>query len=245
MVRSQRFERLELKYHLTERQAEVIRRAIEPWCVPDAYNGPRGYMISSLYLDSPTLEFHRARLRNDRDRLKLRIRTYESTGPAQLEIKRKVGKIIAKERTAVARDALLVENGDDEIADLFHTLRHRTGAEPRLTVRYLREAWTSRVDSYARVTFDRNILAAAARPTDWTLHPTPDGSWSRLDRGGHLHDGVTSSVLLELKCEAFVPRWMSDLITRFELRSTGFSKYSTGVQRVGLGASQALPVWRS
>ena len=247
-------ERLELKYHVTAAKAEALRRAITPWCTPDSHTtGPLGYPIFSLYLDSPLLEFHKARARGDADRVKLRIRTYGPGTDAWLEVKRKVRKVVHKLRApvprgravAVAQGLEAFESGRAESIPTFQSLVARCGAEPKLTVAYMREAFASTVDSYARVTFDRNIRARRSLPSDWTLHHESTGpDWCALDGFGHLDDGVSSSVLLELKCETFMPRWMNDLITRFELVSTGFSKYSKGIESCGLGGSPLPPGWR-
>jgi hypothetical protein len=257
MGATQRFQRLELKYHLTEPTAERLRRAAMPWCVPDVHNqGAAGYPIASLYLDSPGLEFHHARARKDQDRFKLRIRTYGAAPLAHLEIKRKVGKVVHKKRVAVPRhqaaaiakgadsgDSIGRESGDDAIGH-FQALRARCGAEPKVGIFYTREAYVSTVDDYARITFDRGICAAAMEPNDWTLHDSPPPRAMSLDRAGKLPDGVSSSVLLELKCVTLVPTWMRQLIHDFELTSTGFSKYSHGVERAGLAGPTGRPLWR-
>ncbi len=249
MATTERFERLELKFHVSNVLAGQIRRAIAPWCQPDAFNGTNGYPISSLYLDTPGLLCHHARMRGDADRFKLRVRTYGPHGPAHLEIKRKTGKIIHKVRTSIPRQAVpnVMRRGQpgNHVADRFVALAQQCGAAPRLTVFYQREAYTSVVDHYARVTFDRHIKASAAAPEDWTLRSLPEGDgWTCIDGAGHLPDGVSSTIVLELKCETFVPRWMESLIRHFNLRSTGFSKYSEGVEACGLGASQRLTSWR-
>jgi hypothetical protein len=51
-------------------------------------------------------------------------------------------------------------------------------------------------------------------------------------------------VVLELKCETRVPPWMDLIIHNFELQRTGFSKYSWGVEVLGLaerGLSGRMP----
>lgn len=249
MAIAERFDRLELKYHVSSALAAQIRRAIAPWCRPDPFNGTCGYPISSLYLDTPGLLCHHARMRGDADRFKLRVRTYSTDDPAHLEIKRKTGKIIHKVRTSIAREQLpeVMRRGlpGNAVADRFVALAQQCGAGPRLTVCYHREAYTSVVDDYARVTFDRQIKAAAAAPGDWALRCVDEGDgWVSLDGAGHLADGVSSTIVLELKCKTFVPRWMESLLRHFNLRSTGFSKYSQGVAACGLGASQRLTTWR-
>ena len=100
------FERLQRKYAIEEHRASAIREAIAPWVTPDVYNGRAGmagYPICSLYLDTPALPFHRAKLRGASERFKLRIRTYGPHGPAHFEIKQKVNRVVRKLRTTVPR----------------------------------------------------------------------------------------------------------------------------------------------
>jgi hypothetical protein len=255
------FERLELKYAMTEYRAKRVRDAIAPWVRPDRYNGTDGrpgYPIASLYLDSPNLAFHRAKQDGATDRFKLRIRTYGPTGPAHMEIKRKVNQVVHKLRVTVPRESagMAARGGYPagfespsparDVLDRFQFLALRSRAEPKLTVCYDREAYQSTVDSYARVTFDRHITAAAAGDLDWSLRGASEPlEWQFLDRGEKLRDGVTSLVMLELKCEPQVPLWMSSIIREHDLKKVGFSKYSIGIARCGLGVSQSHVVWRS
>ncbi|MBZ0120696.1 MAG: VTC domain-containing protein, partial [Sandaracinaceae bacterium] len=122
--------------------------------------------------------------------------------------------------------------------DSFAHLLAQSGAEPKVLVRYDREAYVSEVDEYARVTFDRRICAAPA--TDWEL------SW---DRGGwHYVDGARrnlplSITILELKCETRMPVWMMELVRDFDLRRRGFSKYSSGVDVVSAFEAADPSVW--
>jgi hypothetical protein len=113
--------------------------------------------------------------------------------------------------------------------DDFAALRARTYAEPRLLVHYVREAYASVVDGYARVTFDRDLRAQDQRL--WSFQADED-RWTRL------HDaavgmGAHAPVVLELKCETRIPRWMVRLIQSRQLRHRGYSKYSTGVLLTG------------
>jgi hypothetical protein len=243
-----RLERLELKYLIDERTAERIRREIEPYCRPDRHSiatssieAERGYGISSLYLDSPGLAFHRAKERGDPERLKLRVRTYDAGGPAVLEIKRRSADMIHKQRARVARgeveravQGFPLEGTTDpdasRCAECFARLCAEHGADPSLHVRYRREAWVSDVDDYARVTFDRHIQAK--RAVDWSLVGGPDG-WSAFDHHW-LPEQRISNVVLELKCHSAVPFWITDLVRRHMLKRRSFSKYSIGIQVTGL-----------
>ena len=238
-----RFERLECKYLIDERQAEQVRREIEPYCEPDRYNshgaesgGVPGYPVWSLYLDSPDLAFHEAKQRGDAERLKLRVRTYENSDFAVLELKKRVSDVVEKERTRIdrgqVRDMALGRviplEADPEthrFLSRYARIANRYCVGPSLQLYYQREAYLSNVDQYARVTFDRRILAH--RTEDWSLTPDADrwcpfDDWWRPDFSGR-------PVLLELKCQARMPGWMVELTKRNGLERVSFSKYSVGI----------------
>lgn len=235
-----RFERLELKYVIDELRARTILSDILPYCRPDLHNPQEpgvGYEIFSLYLETSSHTFYHAKMRNEPDRIKLRARTYSSTSPVHLEVKRKCGEVIEKTRAAVVRrtshEAVrgLATPIDDtptqrEYAERFAFFSTLTGAQPMLLVRYDREAYVSSVDRYARVTFDRHVVAQ--RVHGWDLVGL-ESAWTSV-AGRWFWAGMYSPVLLELKCETVMPHWMSKLIQRHQLRAVGFSKYSRGLE---------------
>ncbi len=243
-----RFERLELKFLIDELKAEALRSQIEPYCEADAHSLPRpesgantrGYKISSLYLDTPGLAFHRAKERGDARRIKLRARTYSATSAVTLEIKRRVSDVISKTRAVIDRNhveatchGLHEQHAADPQAraflDEFARIVATSGASPTLTVRYLREAYSSCVDQYARITMDRNI--EVRRTSEWNLIPD-ELDWCRFDHYWKTHH-VTTPVVLEIKCQSIVPFWVMDLIRRNDLSRTAFSKYSIGINLTG------------
>jgi VTC domain len=228
------FERLELKYLIDEPTAEAVRRAILPYCDRDAYNGTcgRGYKIRSLYFDSPSLACFRAKERGDGDRFKLRARVYDARGAVSLEVKRKRGDVVWKARSAVPRDIwaeaaqgwVVPKVKNPRALERFARLFAEIGAEPKIMVDYEREAFASRVDGYARVTFDRNVRYCATLDydldmPDQTLLPVPTG----------VTGDFAAACVLELKCEQFMPGWMAALIHEHQLLRTGFSKYNTAM----------------
>ena len=238
-------ERLELKYLIDSRAAARIRRAVEPYCRADAHQpgsdepdppGSPGYRVESLYLDTPSLAFHRAKERGDPERLKVRIRRYGSRGRPFLEIKRRSADVIEKTRLAVEHGELrdcahgcakLQEETPEarRFLDRYARLVLSSGAGPTLLVRYDREAYTSEVDGYGRVTLDRNV--AFQRTDTWTLEGEPD-AWLQLESS--LAPGVPRPlVVLEIKCQVAVPAWVVDVIRRHELKRDSVSKYSLGI----------------
>lgn len=236
------FERLELKFLIDEIVADRIRDEIGAVCAPDRHSsagrraGSNGYTINSLYLDTPGLAFHNAKERGDPDRVKLRVRTYSAESLATLEVKRRRSNVIEKRRAVVEREDVpdavsgrmqsdaMGGKGDQALRE-FSYIAATSGALPKLSVRYVREAYESLVDPYARVTFDRNIRVHPA--STWDLFPD-DRGWYRFDDYWRLNL-PTHPIVLELKCEtAKVPCWMTDVIRRNQLEQTSFSKYSIG-----------------
>ncbi len=107
----------------------------------------------------------------------------------------------------------------------FAHLYAQFGCEPKLTVNYEREAYASPHDHYARVTFDRQVTCF---PTDRMVLGQASGPSFPLYTG--ITETYASPVLLELKCEQFMPSWMWDLIHDFQLNRVGYSKYNTGMR---------------
>ena len=236
-----RFERLEFKYLIDEFTARDIRAQIAPFCRPDVHSlggapdrpGGAGYTINSLYLDTPALAFHQAKERGDPNRIKLRVRTYSSTSPATLEIKRRRSEVIDKTRAVIDRSRVadaasgaLLEPESAYFFTDFASIVAKAGASPKLTVRYEREAYESFVDDYARITFDRRIEVRTT--PEWDLTPSDQG-WCSFDEHWKT-EHLTTPVVLEVKCQAAcVPRWAIELVHGNALLQTGFSKYSIGI----------------
>jgi len=244
------FERLELKYLVDEGTAEGIRRAVGPYCVPDAHNGRQGhgYWISSLYFDSPRLAFFHAKERSDHDRVKLRARIYDPAGDVHLEIKRKKGDVVTKKRVIVAKDAwvdavrgfgepLVQQPSQERILSSFCQIAAQYGVEPRVVVEYEREAYISCTGEYARVSFDRRVAAFATRD-----HSFDGDRWAL--RAVPMTDDPASSagVLVELKCETLMPPWILDIVRSFQLRRVGHSKYNRAI-RLELARERASDPW--
>lgn len=244
------FERLELKYWVDERTADAIRRQVEVYCLPDNHSpgSGKGYPLLSLYFDTATMLFHRAKARKDADRFKLRARVYGEDDPVHLEVKRKTNDIIRKTRVTVARDTwadaargfgvpLKNTEKNRRNLDAFAHLVAQSGAEPKMFVRYEREAYESTVEEYARVTFDRKIAVAPADGWNLTWH---GHDWTFVDS---LRDSPESLSLVELKCETRMPTWLMEVIRTCELNRIGFSKYSSGIAALSARGHQDPIAW--
>ncbi len=230
-------DRYELKYVIPEWQTELVRRAIEPFCVLDPHSATdpsRQYAIQSLYLDTPNRDLYRISREKRARRWKARVRTYDGADKVFFEIKLKDEDMVKKLRARIPASEWITRVAAPLRPDacaaerLFVERVQRYGLVPTLMVRYRREAWVSTVDSYARVTFDRRVVC---QPWDrWSLDGDPRG-WVTLDSPRSMW-GVPEGVVLELKCPSAVPRWLGRLPQQVGLPKTRYSKYCKGVERL-------------
>lgn len=226
-------QRFEMKYAISELEAEAVRNFIEPHILPDCHakEGAR-YEVHTLYLDSSDLALYSSSALGELNRFKLRVRSYEDHPEAPLffEVKRRADRVILKQRARVKRSAanrvlagedvgqsVLVSPTHDEAVNLsrFRDYMEALGAKPRVMVRYEREAYESVVEAGVRITIDRRIACAAQRdytPCAWSQ----DGRWRDLDG---------FAAILELKFWDTFPAWLAQLVRRFDLSRDSIAKY--------------------
>jgi hypothetical protein len=249
-------DRHEAKYVIPPRMVAEIRDFIRPFCERDPYGigNPPEYVITTLQLDNEEYSLHRAREREVTARFKLRSRIYGTPGdsPVFLEIKKKIRGSIIKTRAKVPFEAwgeelirsvkltLPFKSRKEEAAFLeFVRLTREIGAAPKVLIRYIRESYFGTNDSYARVTFDRQLQY---QPTDsWTSWGR-GGTWMPIDTPLTQNKSQTfSGVVLELKTLSDAPQWMIDLVRYFHLERTGHCKYSNAIWQEGLFSGEPEP----
>jgi SPX domain protein involved in polyphosphate accumulation len=228
--------RYELKYLIPEWEVDAVRRAIAPFCTldPAATLQPNHqYGIDSLYLDTDHRDLYRISCERRARRWKVRIRRYDGSDAVFLEVKDRDHDMTHKLRARIPADgwAKRLWRSRHDMASsaerIFCERLERYALRPTLMVRYMREAWVSTVDSYARVTFDRRVACQAW--VDWSLDADAC-AWLPLD-GPSAMPGVPRAVVLELKCLTAVPRWIANVTRTLALQKTRFSKYCRGIER--------------
>ena len=113
--------------------------------------------------------------------------------------------------------------------DTFDEIIYWYSAQPILHVRYFREPYVSDLESYGRVTFDRNLCC---RPTNGSIdldYDERDLLYYDDPISSHNYD---SPVLLEIKVEKQVPAWAIELIRKFNLMQRPYSKYCYGLDSI-------------
>ena len=118
-VKDKIIERFEQKYIIHPQLVPKIREYIKPFCIPDP-NGKGDipeYSVTTLQLDTPTMDLALAKERKTFARFKLRIRTYGEGGsaPVFLELKRKVGGIIIKSRAKMTMEQYKGDNDGHQV----------------------------------------------------------------------------------------------------------------------------------
>jgi hypothetical protein len=253
-------QRYEAKFVIPPHMIEPISDFASVYCSLDKYSEKAEntfyfYRSNNLYFDTPNYLFlMRREMGNCENRFNMRIRTYSDTSavPCFFEIKQRNVNIVKKYRVAVHDEEwhrmfedqgykLHRENDfeADSNKNLFFKMAYTYNATPKLLSQYLRKAYISDIDDYARVTFDIDLRYQAAE--GYNLIPDENGMVP-LDNET-LFD-PECSVVLELKCyTTYVPLWMIDLVRYFDLRRRSFSKYVTGVSNV-IGRYKSDPVTR-
>ncbi len=236
--------RRELKYLVSESQAEAITRFVEPILGLDSFGREYRdgiYPITSLYLDSGDLKLFRESMEGKKNRFKLRVRAYndDRASAVFLEIKRRVDSVIIKSRTRIDRRhldtliagnlAAIYPNSDLETLNQFQLYLHSLSAKPSVSIRYHRLAFENDSGNRVRVTFDRNLAARHPHPAEVRFGGP---GWFRVPVPG---------VILEVKFTGCYPRWLDRMIKCFGLRARSLSKYTYSIRQSGLLGFGARP----
>ncbi len=230
------FRRCELKYTVPGSLALAIRDYIQPLFSLDEHASSKqgGYLVNNVYLDTPGLRFYYDTKFRQETRLKPRVRYYgpEPDNFLALEVKHRHNAISWKRRRQIPADewpgVLEVSKSERttpsfiDLPETFEEVNHLYCTAPVLHVRYFREPYTSDVDEYGRITFDRALRYRLAHGSS-ELRGSDDDMTYYGDQASVQEED--SPVVLEIKTAAFIPHWATDLIRRFSLVQRGYSKY--------------------
>ena len=178
----------------------------------------------------PVLRFaHAPRVSRELDgvgsRIKLRSRVYSpdtsDAGPVFIEIKRKDGDYIYKDRTTITREEYAActdgpffspPSLDDPVMREFTRIARGLAMRPAVLVRYHRQALSGKRDKTIRVTFDDHV--EALRTDDlFCLEHSP---FNALPPG---------HAVLEIKLSGKLPRWLHRIVVTHDLDRRAISKY--------------------
>ena len=212
-------QRYELKYLLTAKQTEILRRRLEGRMEVDQYGKTS---IASLYYDTPSYQLIRQSIEKPLYKEKIRLRSYglaTNESPVFLELKRKAFDVVYKRRvqTTVPEVEEFFSGGGTigapgQINREITTFRDQYGdLSPSCLIIYDRTAYFE-PDGDLRLTIDED---PRYRTEDLTLTSSMDGV-------SLLGEGMT---ILEIKIKEAMPLWLCDILSEGKIAKSSFSKY--------------------
>jgi SPX domain protein involved in polyphosphate accumulation len=228
------FNRFELKYLITLKQARIFKSALRAYLLPDEHSSG-SYGLSSLYYDSPDYRCYWEKVDGLRFRRKLRIRQYETGEPLTedttvfVEIKQRIDRVTQKRRAVLSyRDALRLCNQreipdclpeDEAVVEEIGEFVWRYNLSPACVIRYSRLALVGTdYDLGLRVTFD---TALSYR----TLHLD-----LREQGETNLPMFPAHYVVMEIKVNESIPYWLTEMVAAHNLQLVRTSKYCRSLE---------------
>ncbi|MBR4668680.1 MAG: polyphosphate polymerase domain-containing protein [Butyrivibrio sp.] len=229
------FQRIEVKYLLSDSQYKELMKRLEGMAAIDSYGKTS---ILNIYFDTPDYKLIERSLDKPKYKEKLRLRTYgvaDDNTNAFIEIKKKYDGVVYKRRISMpyaeAIDYLV--NGkpvkkrsqiSDEIDYLLHYYK---GIRPAMAISYDRIAMAGINDPELRITFDTNIRW---RTNNLSLSEGNVGKDILLP-GQHL---------MELKIAGAMSMELARILDELNIRQTSFSKYGKGYLEYMYGVSNDM-----
>ncbi len=248
--------RYELKYVITPSQRNSFLSATRDALQSDPHGTNAVYRVSSVYYDTHDFGAYWEKVDGESIRRKYRLRFYAAAphrghdvsvgrsirgdhcvGPAFMEIKHRIQNTVYKQRVRLtAEGAMSILNDASQLVCLHRhcdwstnvdrsavteveqvALRSRLEAKTLIT--YIREAWQGVADDRLRLTFDS--LGQAVSPDAF-----------RLTEHSRSHDFMPpNQLVMEVKFDSAIPRWIRDVLIDQGLTLQRFSKYAAGVAK--------------
>lgn len=213
------FNRYEKKYLLDEKTYRAFREELDRYMTEDSYGW---HTIRNIYFDTEDDCLIRTSIEKPKYKEKFRIRCYgQPTEDSTyfLEIKKKYNGLVNKRRiplSASEADAYLKggipPKTKGQIFQEVDFLLGRYHLLPKRYIAYDRVALFGKEDAEFRVTFDINIRS---RVDNLTL--AQDTNNELLLAPGYY--------LMEVKISDAMPKWFVDLLSKYKIYNTSFSKY--------------------
>lgn len=227
------FARKEIKFLLNMEQYNGIMEVIDEYMNPDKYciDG-KEYGVYNIYYDTNDDFLIRESLSKPYYKEKIRLRSYYSPAKPDdivfLEIKKKIGGVVAKRRvtmTLAEADEYLKTRKKPETSkyitqQVFTELDvflNNYYVKPKQYISYQRRAFFGKDNKDFRLTFDRLITE---RRDNLTLSEPSYGSQII----------GADQRLMEVKISDSVPEWLINKLSELQIYKTSFSKYGRAYQ---------------
>lgn len=222
-----KFSRVEYKYLISQNLAEELKKYFSKHADLDLPNdGGKPYAIHSIYFDSPGLIFGQEKIDGHNERIKVRLRTYPDHKDENffLEMKKKKGDRIYKERIQLsADDYRRIMKGEInfflEKNELFFEkmwyLFHHYRLSPKVMNKYRRVSFIDRFVN-CKISFDSEFFSSSPE----CIH-----------RKNLLLKPLENRVIMELKFDRYLPDYFLGAVKRHNLSRISSSKYLLSLQK--------------
>lgn len=163
--------RKEIKYDIGLIETASMKRRLGIYMEPDPHNGEAGYMVRSLYFDTPYDSDFEQKVEGYDERQKIRLRVYGADAQtAKLEIKEKTDAFQRKRSLTLDREeSMRMISGDyqfllarpESLAKWLYAFLCTRCYRPKCVVEYDRFAYILDHND-TRITFDQNLRASEA-----------------------------------------------------------------------------------
>lgn len=223
MEKTLKVSRRELKYFINNFQKTSLIETLKQALIQDKHNYGDGYPIRSLYFDNYANTDFYEKLDGVENRKKIRLRIYSSEDQkAKLEIKRKYGDNQVKSSVVISKeDALkliecdydVLQKYESDTAKTIYNIMKVNHLRPVVLIEYKRKAFIHEMNNI-RITIDSDIRASE---TDFRLFEKEP----ILKPIEYYHN-----VLVEVKYDGFLLNWITNILSRYQMTRTSYSKYS-------------------
>lgn len=220
------FQRQELKFFVDNHIINALIPEFNAYIRRDRYSEHGPYEIHSVYFDTIDWQAFYTKIDGNKRRQKFRIRSY-TIDPSEddtvfIEIKEKYDGTVYKRRSPIPfREAKKVItgakiDGGSSVVEEWRYAVLRNSIKPRLLNNYTRMAFSSEHFPGLRVTIDQNLTFAMTNKVEFTT----------LSRSAYWAHGKS---VVEIKFDRYVPRFIIDIIRRYNLTQAPVSKYCDSV----------------
>ena len=222
-----RIERKELKYYISYNEYLILRNRLKKILPLDKYHskGKKGYLVRNLYFDTVNNKSFEEKMGGFESRAKYRLRIYDVRNKqVKFEIKNKFNNSVVKETAIISKeDAIELQKKNYEVMLKYknNTLNKaymefkKHSYTPVVLVEYLREAFTCDANRI-RIVFDRFLRSSQLQHDIFKANPV---MMPQLKK---------EIVVMEIKYDHFVPKWIKDMIQVPSFDRSALSKYCIG-----------------
>lgn len=214
--------RKEKKFLITLQEAKKQEHFVKNVLQSDKHNGENGYIVRSLYFDTPENKDYEDKQDGIEIRRKIRLRNYSANDDfAILEIKQKQSDNQLKRSLKIKKeDALQLIKGNyscllkykEPFAAECFSIMNMYCYKPKAIVQYNRKAYIAK-ENKIRITFDSNIVATES---DFNIFNEKLKLYPVFEK---------DKVVLEVKYNGFLLSYIKDSLEKVKHSETSVSKY--------------------